>query len=251
MAGTFEQAHWPAPKRKARWAGGMWLLVILCGLFAEVGVRGTLVVRGDAAASAALILANEQYFRLGIGTDLAGAGFYVAATFLVYELMKPVNRSIALFSTLLGLAGSIVMIANLANMVDVLLYLKGGDVLAPFTAGQRQALAYMAIRLHSTGYNIAMIAFAGQVLLLGLVVARAGFVPRLLGWLFVIEGLGGFVRGIGVILFAAFPDALNEDLLLPGLVAEGGFALWLLVMGVDVAKWRQAANARVTDMEKT
>jgi hypothetical protein len=207
-----------------------------------VGVRGALIVRGDPTASAALILANEQYFRLGIVADLAGTGAYVAATFLVYGLMKPVNRRLALFSTLLGLAGSTVMVANVANMVDVLLYLKSGDVLAPLAAAQQQALAYMAIRLHSAGYNLAMIVFAGQVLLLGLVIARARFVPRLFGWLFVIEGLSGFVRGVGVILFSAFPDSLNSGLLLPGLVAEGGFALWLLVMGVDAAKWCEAAG---------
>src|SRR5580765_7799164 len=106
-----------APRRTARWAGGLWLLVILCGLFAEVGVRDGLIVRGDPAASAALILANEQFFRLGIVADLAGTGFYVAATFLVYLLVKPVNRSLALLSTLLGLAGSTIMFANLANMI--------------------------------------------------------------------------------------------------------------------------------------
>jgi hypothetical protein len=232
-----------SPMRRARWAGGLWLLVILFGLFAEVGVRDGLIMRGDPAASAALILANERFFRLGILADLAGTAFYVAATFLVYDLMKPVNRSLALFSTLLGLAGSTIMFANLANMLDVLLYLKGGDVLAPFAAGQQQALAYMAIRLHAAGYNIAMIVFAGQVLLLGLVVARAGFVPRLLGWLFVLEGLCGFVRGGGVILFPDFPDALNSGLLMPGLLAEGGFALWLLIPGVNEARWRETAAA--------
>lgn len=227
--------------RIARVAGALWLLVILFGLFAEVGVRGALIVRGDPAASAALILANERFFRLGILADLAGTGAYVAATFLVYLLMKPVRPALALFSTLLGLAGSTIMFANLANMADVLLYLKSADVLAPFAAGQREALAYMTIRLHSAGYNIAMIVFAGQVLLLGLVVARARFVPAFLGWLFILEGVCGFARGAGVILFPDFPDALNSGLLMPGLLAEGGFALWLLAMGVNEAKWREAA----------
>jgi hypothetical protein len=243
MEGSAIRAGSLSPKRRARLAGGLWLLVILLCLFAEMFVRSTLLVRGDPAASAALILANEQYFRLGIAADLAGAGAYVAAAFLVYGLMKPVNRSVALFSTLLAVAGATIMIANLAHLLDALLYLKGDAALASFSLDQRQALALTALKFHGIGYNIALIVYAGQVLLLGWLVLRSTFLPRLLGWLFVIEGLAGWSRGAGLILFPAFPEALNSALLMPSLAAEGGFALWLLVMGVDETRWREAADS--------
>jgi hypothetical protein len=155
-----------APGAKARVAGLLWLLVIAFGIFAEKFVRGDLVVSGDAAATGANILASEQLFRLGFVSDLAGAGAYVGATFLVYELTRPVNGSVALFSALLGLAGSVVMFVNLTHMLEALYYLKGGDTLAALGVEQRQSLAYMSIRVHALGYNIAMAVFAGQVLLL-------------------------------------------------------------------------------------
>jgi hypothetical protein len=231
----------PSPNPKARLAGLLWLLVIVLGIFAEKLVRGDLIVSGNAAATATSILASEQLFRLGILADLAAAGVYIGATFLVYELMKPVNRSLSLFSALLGLAGSTVMIANLANNLEVLFYLKGGDYLASLTAEQRQALAYMAIKIYGVGYNLAMTVFAGQVLLLGWLIVKSTFLPRILGLLFVIEGVCGWIRAIGIFLLPAFPPSLNEGLLVPGLAAEGGLALWLLVMGVNVSRWREQA----------
>ena len=227
---------------KARLAGLLWLLVIVLGIFAEKFVRGGLIVSGNAAATATNVLASEQLFRLGILADLAATGAYIGATFLVYELMKPVSRSVSLFSALLGLAGSVVMIANLVNNLEVLFYLKGGDYLAPLAVAQQQALAYVSIKLYAAGYNLAMTVFAGQVLLLGWLIIRSTFLPRILGLLFLIEGVCGWIRAAGIFLFPAFPASLNEGLLMPGLAAEGGLALWLLVMGVNVSRWREQAE---------
>ncbi len=232
-----------APNAKARSAGLLWLLVIIFGIFAEKFVRGALIVSGDAAATSANILASEQFFRLGIIADLAGTGAYIGATFLVYVLTKPVNRDVALFSALLGLAGSVVMIANITNNLELLYYLKGGGPLAPLAEAQRQALAYMEVRSYALGYNLAMAVFAGQVLLLGWLLIRSTFLPSLLGWLFVIEGVCGWVRIVGIFLFPDFPASLNSGLLMPGLAAEGGIALWLLIMGVNAARWREQATA--------
>ena len=236
------QGAMAAPRVIARVAGLLWLLVIALGTFAEKFVRGDMIVSGDAAATGANILASEQLFRLGFLADLAGVGAYIGATFLVYVLTKPVSRNVSLFSALLGLAGSVVMIVNLTNMMEALYYVKGGDYLAAVTVEQRQSLAYMSIKVHALGYNIAMAVFAGQVLLLGWLVMRSTFLPRFLGWLFVIEGIFGWLRCVGVFLFPAFPAALNSGLLMPGLAAEGGMALWLLVMGVNEARWREQAG---------
>lgn len=230
-----------SPAIIARVAGLLWLATIILGVFAEKFVRGELIIRGDAVATGANILASETLFRLGIFADLAGTGAYLGATFLIYALTRPVSRSLALFSALLGLAGSIVLIADLANLLEALNYLKGGPVLAPLVAGQTQSLAYMAIRAHALGYNLAMAVFAGQVLLLGWLLLKAPFLPRIFGLLFLVEGVCGWLRIAGVFLIPDFSAGLNEALLMPGLAAEGGLALWLLIMGVDVARWRETA----------
>jgi hypothetical protein len=242
MAGTTIVRGPLSPALKARIAGGLWVLVIVCGVFAEMIVRSSMIVRGDPAATAANILASEPLYRLAFVADLAGVGAYVAVSFLLYDLLKPVNRNVSLFAMLLGLAGSAIMAANLANLMDALSYLKV-DYLAPLGLVQRQALAMLALRFHGLGYNIAMTVFAGHVLLLGCLILRSAFLPHLLGLLFLIEGICGWLRILGVFLVPDFSDSLNSGLLMPGLVAEGGAALWLLAMGVDLPRWRAQAEA--------
>ena len=114
----------------------MWLLVIAAGVFALV-VRDTLIVSGDAAATAANILGAEQLFRLGFVSDLVSAGAYVGTTFLLYALLKPASRNGALFAALLGLAGSVIMAMNLAQSSRrACRTCKGGPALASLETGQ-------------------------------------------------------------------------------------------------------------------
>lgn len=86
-----------SPRVKARAAGVFWLMTILTSTFAAI-VGGRLVVSGDAAATAANILAQEALFRLGTAANLIATACYVAATLLVFELLKPVSRSVSLLA---------------------------------------------------------------------------------------------------------------------------------------------------------
>jgi hypothetical protein len=219
-----------SPGAKARFAGGLWVVCILFGLFAEAFVRGSLVVRGDPAATAANILASEQLFRLGFVADLIGTGAYVGTTFLLYVLLKPVNRHVSLFACLLGLAGSTILLANLSSHLGALYWLQG--------AAPQPAMAMMSLRLHSLGYNISMMVFAAQVLLWGCLVLKSTFFPKFIGFLLAIEWFCVWLNGLSGFLFPDF-DLLDPYIMMPALVAEAGFALWLLVMGVNAARWRE------------
>jgi hypothetical protein len=237
-----QTARAPSPLWMARLAGGLWLLVIAAGVFAEVFVRSTLVVSRDAAASSANILASEQLFRLGFVADLVSAGAYVATSFLLYDLLKPVNRSISLFAALLGLAGAVIMTANLANLLGALSYLKGGGFLTVFEAGELQAFAMQSLRNHSLGYNISMVVFAAHILLLGYLILRSTFLPRILGLLLVIEWLSAWINGLLIFTAPSYAAQLYPYILLPGLVAEGALALWLVAVGVNAPAWREQAG---------
>ena len=193
-----------SPRLKARIAGGLWILVIASGIFAELFVRSTLIVGGDAAATAANILAAEQYFRLGIVADLVSAGAYVATTLLLYDLLKPVNPSLSLFAALLGVAGSVIMIANLPNLLGVLPYLQHATSLAAFGEEQRQAMAMLSLRFHALGYTMSIIVFAAHLLLLGCLVLRSKFLPRILGLLLVAAWLCWWINSVAVILSPPF-----------------------------------------------
>ncbi|MEA3001568.1 MAG: hypothetical protein QOH81_356 [Sphingomonadales bacterium] len=218
-----------SPKLKARIAGALWLFVIAAGLFAEVFVRSGLIVRGDAAATAARIAASEPLYRLGFAADLAGAAAYAGVSLLLYDLLRPVSRSLSLVALGFGLAGSTVMAANLVNMYAPLILIG---------AGGPNALILVFARLHGVGYNISMLFFAVQVSFLGWLVLRSTFVPRILGILLLVEGACSLVHCFGLFLDLGFIDRFDTWILLPGLFAEGGMTLWLLVMGVDERKWR-------------
>lgn len=234
-----------SPRLKARIAGGLWVLVIASGMFAELFVRSTLIVGGDAAATATNILASEQLFRLGIVADLVSAGAYVATTLLLYDLFRPVSPSISLFAALLGVAGSVIMIMNLPNMLGALLYLQDATSPAAFGVEQRQALAMLSLRFHALGYTMSIIVFAAHLLLLGCLVLRSTFLPRILGTLLVIAWLCWWTNSVLVILSPSFAGNLYPYILLPSLVAEGGMALWLLAMGVNAEAWGKQAMAGI------
>ena len=93
-----------APRFKARIAGGLWLIVIAAGMSAFV-VGSTVIARGDAAATAANILASESLFRLAFAANLLSSVCYMGVTVLLYGLLKPVSRSVSLLAAFFGLAG--------------------------------------------------------------------------------------------------------------------------------------------------
>ena len=212
--------------------------MIATGVFA-LGIRDALIVPGDPAATAANILGAEPWFRLGFAADLVSAGAYVGTTFLLYILLRPVSRSGSLFAALLGLAGSVIMAVNLAHLMGALFYLKGGPALAAFDAGQLQALAMASLRLHALGYNIAVVMFAAHLMMLGWLVLKSAFLPRLLGVLLVLAWLSWWINSFAIFLAPGFAAYLYPYILLPSLAAEGGLALWLVVMGVNEQRWRE------------
>jgi len=93
-----------SPRLKARAAGFFWLMTILTGAFGMVA-GGRQIVPGDAAATASNILAHQALFRWGFTADLVGVFCYIAVTLLVYELLKPVSRSLSLLAAFFSLVG--------------------------------------------------------------------------------------------------------------------------------------------------
>src|SRR5262245_34829729 len=95
-----------SPRRNARIAGLLYLIVIVGGLFAELFVRGRLVVSGDAAATAHNIMAHESLYRSGFAVELFYLACNVPLSFLLYELFQVVNRKVALLALAFSLVGT-------------------------------------------------------------------------------------------------------------------------------------------------
>ena len=179
-----------SPRFKARMAGVCQLLEALTATFGQVIVRDRLVVAGDAAATAANILGHEPLFCLGFASSLIGVAFHIAWAVLMYELLKPVNKSLSLLAAFIILVGCAIQTLTSFLYLTPLLILKGGSSLSAFTPEQLQALALMFLKLNAYAFNIDLVFFGLWCVLTGYLIFRSAFLPRILGVLLSISGLG-------------------------------------------------------------
>jgi hypothetical protein len=228
-----------SPLILARVAGFLYLLTVPLGIFTLMVVPSRLIVSGDAAATARNIMASESLVRIDIVSVLLGSVIAIFYLLILYKLLKPVSKDMAVLMVILGLTGNPIAMLTEFTQLGVLQLLSGADYLTVFTAAQLQALAYLFLRLHTYGINIAFI-FSGLWLLpLGYLVFKSGFLPRILGVLLII---GGFGYLIDVFAGFLFPGSNLSIGLITGL-AEIMFLLWLLVKGVNVEQWEKRALA--------
>ncbi|MGA3292525.1 MAG: DUF4386 domain-containing protein [Candidatus Acidiferrales bacterium] len=230
-----------SPRLKARIAGVFYLITIVTGIFGEVFVRGRLIVYGDAAATATNILAHQTLLRLGFALDLIPV--YIVVTVLFYDLFKPVNRSLSLLAAFFSLAGCAIGALNSLFQLAPLLVLRGEQYLSIFNAGQQQALALMFLELRAQGFDICLVFFGFYCILIGYLIFRSTFLPKILGVLMAIAGLGYLINSFATFLSPAFAIHLIPYVLAPGLLGEGSLTVWLLAVGVNVQRWKEQESA--------
>jgi len=231
----------PSPQGKARAAGLFWLLCILGGSLAEyLGAR--VVVSGDAAATSAKILALESSFRWGLAAEIAATAFYLAATFLVYELLKPVNRNLSLLAAAFSLMGCASSAVSFLFHLAPLAVLGGAKYLTVFTGEQLQALAFLLLRLRGQASIVSFVFFGLHCFLVGTLVFRSTFLPRVVGALMVLAGLGWLTMSFANLLAPPLARALGSIPMMTSGLGEGSLTLWLLVMGVNVPRWKELAG---------
>lgn len=216
--------------RYARAAGALYLIIIMLGIFSEVGVRSQLVVRGDAAATAANIMRSEMLFRIGFVSDIVVFLCDVAVAALLFVLLRPVNRTLSLVAAGFRLTGTAIYGVNMLNQMAALLLVTGGSVPGSFTQDQSHALALFFMDVHRHGYDLGLVFFGVHCLVLGYLLAKSAIVPRILGILMV---LAGAVYIVGS--FTLFLDPLSASAVAPfyavPLIGELALCGWLLVKG--------------------
>ena len=236
----------PDPKTRtsplvlARLAGALYVIVIVLGAFGEMFVRGRLIVWGEPTGTAERILGSESLWRFSVAAEL----FYllcalvIAAIFLA--LLRPVNRDLAMLMVFFNLVGIAVEAVSRLQLVSALSTLRTAETLAAFEPPQIDALAYLSLQAHGRGWSIALLFFGGFCVTIGYLIFRSGYLPRLIGGLMVVAGLGYLLDSFALILSPAFHGIVFPFSLLPALVAESSLALWLLIKGIDVTRFEVA-----------
>ncbi len=227
-----------SPRLKARVTGVFYLVTMLTGIFAQGFVSGRLVVDGNAAATATNILAHRGLFRLGFAVYLVEMTCQIAMTALFYDLLKPAGRSVSLLAAFLGLAGCVIKTFSRVFFIAPLFVLGGAHYLSVFSTEQLQALALLFLKVNDHGAAIALVFFGFYALLTGYLIIRSTFLPRILGALSVLGGLGWLSFLYPPLGYRLFPYIAAF-----GLLGAALLILWLLVFGVNEQRWKEQASA--------
>jgi hypothetical protein len=228
-----------SPRLEARIAGALYVLVILLGGFAEIGVRQGLVIEGDPAATARAIVAHASLFRLGFAAEMMTNLIAVPLTLIFYRLLAPTARFWVLLAVVLDLTQNAINAVNAWTQFAPLTLLSGSPDLAAIPHAELAALARLALKWHDVGFDIGLTFFGFALVIYGVVIFRSRFFPRFLG---VLYGMAGAFYLANSCAYFFAPRLLSIYLLLPCLVGEGVLALWLLIVGMDEAKWRTLAD---------
>ena len=215
--------------------GVLGLISIVAGGFGEAFVPSRLIEPGNAAATAANIVHSSQLFRLGFAGYLIEALCDVGLALILYALLRPVHRDVALlalFFRLIGTAG----FAMSQVFYFSALPLASGSLGLETLSGQQDALALLSVNVGQFGQTLFMMFYGTAFLIYGYLFLKAAYFPRFLGILLLLMG-GGFV--LRTFLWVLAPAYASPFLLLPAAPAGVALSLWLLVKGVDVHKWRE------------
>ncbi len=211
-----------------RLAGLLYLAIIVCGISAEVLLRGPLVDFGSAPATADAIRGASGSFRLAIAADIVMAAADAALAILLYIIFRPAAPILALGAMVFRLIQSVIIAANLLNLQAAWLLISGGADTAGLSPSQSDALALHFLNLHAHGYDLGLVFFGINSLLTGVLIWRSGLFPRLIG-----VGIGAaglvYLAGSGLRFFApGLFDAFAPAYGLP-VLAETAFCITLLV----------------------
>ena len=224
-----------SPRRKARIAGVWYLLTFLTGVISALSGGGIVTTVNS-------ILTRQPLFWLGYAADLGMVVCYVAVTALFYDLFKPVNRSLSMLAAFFSLVGCAVQaFVNVFHLAALALS-GGAPDLRVFNAEQLRVLASMFLEFYNRGYSIAMVFFGCYCLLIGYLIFKSAFLPRILGVLMAFAGLACMTYLIPPLAHTLSPYNLAVDAF-----AELSLTLWLLVMGVNPQRWKEQAGAALKE----
>jgi len=229
----------PSLRKIARVAGLLYLVLIIAGILAEFFVRSSLIVTGDAAATANNIMQSGGLYRIGIAADLIMILCDVALALAFYLLLKPVSHPLALLAAFFRLAQAATLGTNLLNLFFVLKLVGGAGYLNVFSADQLHSLALLFLEAHSIGYSIGLVFFGLCLFVLGYLVFKSGYLPGILGILLILASLGYLIDSFALVLL---PNYLDYETLfalvvfVPAFIAELALCLWLLLKGVKTAE---------------
>ena len=220
-----------SPRSIARATGVFFLLTLITGAYAQAFVSERLIVWGNAAATMANIVAHRGLYMSGLTVYLVEMTCNVVMTVLFYALLKPAGPNLSLVALAIGLVGcTIKTVARVFYAAP--LFLLGGHGFHALSPDALNELLMALLVVNDRAAGIALSWFGFNTLLVGWLMLRSTFLPRILGVLGIVCGLGWLT-----FLWPPLGDRVFMPLALVALLVSIATILWLIVRGVDEAKW--------------
>ena len=232
------------PQKYARIGGLLGILSLIAGGFGEAFVPSRLVVRGDAAVTAANLASSSELFRLGFAGYLVEGLCDVGLALVLFALLRPVHRDLALLGLFFRLIGTTGFAMSQVIYFSALPLVTSAAGLQALSDGQREALALLSLNVSMFGQTLFMMFYGMGFLVFGYLLVRASYFPKFLGILVLLMGAGFVAR---TFLWVLAPAYASPWLLLVAAPAGLALSLWLLVRGVDPASWREQVSVRQHD----
>jgi hypothetical protein len=227
----------------ARVGGVLYLIIIVLGVLGEVAVRGSIVVPGNATATAANLRSMEWLWRLGVAGEVALLTCGVGLGLILYILLRPVSRDLALLAVFFNLVCIAIEGVAAVSLAAALHPVTNAAYVDAFTPEQLDVIAMQSVRAHTAGFAIALVFFGVECVIFGHLISGSGYMPRAVGVLMQIAGACYVINSFALLLSPPLSSRLVPPILIPPLIAELSLALWLLVKGVRAERWDQHGHA--------
>ncbi len=226
----------------ARWIGVLYIISAVTGAWGESHVPNTLLIANDVAGTAHRMASSVGVFRASFASYLIEAACDISLNVLLYALLRPISRNLALLAVCFGLMGTAIFAAGELLYFAAALPAVDADVARVISPEAKAALTYLCLTIYGYGFGIFAMFYGIAALLRGYLIVHSGYLPRALGTILILAGVSFLVKNL-LIVFA--PQYDLPYVVLPMALAMISLALWLLIKGVDRVQWdaRQAALA--------
>ncbi len=226
----------------ARWIGVLYIISIVAGGWGESHVPDTLLIANDLAGTAQRMASSVGTFRASFAAYLIEAACDITLNVLLYALLRPVSRNLALLAVCFGLMGTAIFAAGELLYFAAALPAVDADVARVISPEAKATLTYLCFTIYGYGFGIFAMFYGIAALVRGYLILRSGYLPRALGAIVILAGASFIAKNF---LIVVAPRYDLPYVIAPMPLAMASMALWLLIKGVDRAQWdaKQAAPA--------
>ncbi len=218
----------------ARWIGALYVITIMAGGWGESHVPNTLLIANDLAGTAQRVASSVGIFRASFAAYLIEAACDITLNVLLYALLRPISRTLSLLAACFGLMGMAVFAGGQLLYFAAALPAVDADVARVISPDAKAALTYLCLTIYGYGFGIFAMFYGTAAVVRGYLILRSGYLPRALGAVFIFGGASFIAKNFLVVVA---PQYDLPYVIFPMFLAMVSLTLWLLIKGINRARW--------------